>query len=406
MTTTNATHKSKKLHITSSALIFVVAIIFLASTLRTPLTGVGPVVSSIREDLGISNVLAGFLTTIPLLAFAVVSPFAPRISRKFGIEKTLFYSIILLTIGIILRSLGTTSLLIFGTALIGVAISFGNVLVPSFFKLKYPLHIGLLTGIYTMSMNISAAVAVGISNPIAKNTSWGWQGALAVSVILTIITLIIWFPLLRGEKVDLSTLSKSNNTTDKPEIKIWKKPLAWAIALSMGFQSLLFYCSISWIPEILVSQGYEAAKAGWMTSVMQMAQIPMTFLIPIMAEKFRSQRPFVYSFTLLYIIGFVGLFLKLTDFTVIWMICIGLATGTSFGIILMLFTLRTKTAYEAAQISGFAQSIGYLLAAVGPVLFGFLHDATGSWDSPNILFLGAACILFFTAFISAKDRYL
>ncbi|MCM3389592.1 CynX/NimT family MFS transporter [Ureibacillus chungkukjangi] len=404
MTTTNATHKSKRLPITSSTLLFVIAIIFLASTLRTPLTGVGAVISSIRDGLGISNVLAGFLTTIPLLAFAVVSPFAPRISRRIGIEKTLFYSVILLTIGIILRSLGTTSLLIFGTALIGVAISFGNVLVPSFFKLKYPLQIGLLTGIYTVSMNISAAIAVGISNPIATNTAWGWQGALCVSVILTLITLVVWTPLLRGEKVNLATLS--NSTTDVPEIKIWKKPLAWAIAISMGFQSLLFYCSISWVPEILVSQGYSADKAGWLTSMMQMAQIPMTFLIPIIAEKLRSQRPIVYMFTALYIIGFSGLLLGLTDFTAVWMICIGLAAGASFGIIMMLFTLRTKTAYEAAQISGFAQSIGYLLAAAGPVLFGLLHDTTGSWNTPNILFIISAIILFFTAFVSAKDRYL
>lgn len=405
MTTTNTTHKTKKLHITTSTLVFVVAIIFLASTLRSPLTGVGPVISSIRDGLGISNVLAGFLTTIPLLAFAVVSPFAPRISRRIGMEYTLFYSIILLTIGIILRSLGTTSLLIFGTVLIGVAISFGNVLVPSFFKLKYPLHIGLLTGIYTVSMNISAAVSVGISNPIAKNTSWGWQGALSISIILTLIALVIWLPLLRGEKVDLKTTA-NNSKANTPEIKIWKKPLAWAIAIAMGFQSLLFYCSVSWLPEILVSQGYDSDKAGLLTSVMQMSQIPMTFLIPIFAEKLRSQRPFVYMFTILYIIGFVGLFLELTDFTVLWMICIGLAGGASFGVLMMIFTLRTQTAYEAAQISGFAQSIGYLLAAAGPVLFGFLHDVTGSWNSPNILFIVAALILFLTAFISAKDRYL
>jgi len=404
MTTTNATLKGKKLQITSSLLIFIVAIIFLASTLRTPLTGVGPVISSIRDGLGISNVLAGFLTTIPLLAFAGVSPFAPRISRRLGIEKTLFYSVILLTIGISIRSLGTTSLLIFGTILIGVAISFGNVLVPSLFKLKYPLHIGLLTGIYTVSMNISAAIAVGISNPIATNTSWGWQGALAVSVILTLITLIIWSPLLHGEKVNLSL--NSAGSTNSTEIKIWKKPLAWAIALSMGFQSLLFYCSISWLPEILISQGYTAQNAGWMTSVMQMAQIPMTFMIPIIAEKLKSQRLFVYMFTILYIIGFTGLWLELTHLTVVWMICIGLAGGASFGVIMMLFTLRTRTAYEAAQISGFAQSIGYLLAAAGPVLLGFLHDVTASWSSSIILFIIASVVLFYTAFISAKNRYL
>lgn len=400
-----ADDRNRKLQTTTTTtILFVVAIIFFASTLRTPLTGVGPIISFIRDSLGISNVLAGFLTTIPLLAFAIVSPFVPRISRKFGMEWTLFYSIILLTIGIILRSIGSTSLLIIGTILIGVAISFGNVLFPSFFKMKFPFHIGLLTGIYTVSMNISAAVALGISNPIAANSKLGWQGALAIPIILTLITLITWIPLLRGEKVNLNNISKNNIT--KNETKLWKSPLAWAIAVSMGLQSLIFYCSAAWLPEILISQGFSADKAGWMTSVMQMSQIPMTFLIPIIAEKLRSQRPIVILFTSFYILGFSGVFFEFTDFTVLWMILIGLGGGASFGTAVMLFTLRTKTAYAAAQISGFAQSVGYLLAAAGPVLFGYLHDATNSWHVPNGLFIIVAIVLCISAYISAKDRYL
>lgn len=400
-----ADDRNRKLQTTTTTtILFVVAIIFFASTLRTPLTGVGPIISFIRDSLGISNVLAGFLTTIPLLAFAIVSPFVPRISRKFGMEWTLFYSIILLTIGIILRSIGSTSLLIIGTILIGVAISFGNVLFPSFFKMKFPFHIGLLTGIYTVSMNISAAVALGISNPIASNSSFDWQGALAIPIILTLITLITWIPLLRGEKVNLNNISKNNTT--KNETKLWKSPLAWAIAVSMGLQSLIFYCSAAWLPEILISQGFSADKAGWMTSVMQMSQIPMTFLIPIIAEKLRTQRPIVILFTSFYIFGFTGVFFELTDFTVLWMILIGLGGGASFGTVVMLFTLRTKTAYAAAQISGFAQSVGYLLAAAGPVLFGYLHDTANSWHVPNGLFIIVAIILCFSAYFSAKDRYL
>lgn len=404
MATKNQTVKSKKFNFTASTFTFVLAIIFLATTLRTPLTSVGPIISSIQDDLGISYVLGGFLTTIPLIAFAIVSPFAPNIARKLGMEITLFYSLILLTLGIVLRSLGTTSLLIFGTVLIGVAISFGNVLVPSLFKLKYPMKIGLLTGIYTVSMNISAGTGLGISNPIAQSTSWGWQGALAVPLVFTTITLIAWIPLLRGEKVDLNTIS--SNATNSPAIKIWKKPLAWAIAFSMGIQSMLFYCSAAWLPEILVSQGYSADQAGWLTSIMQMAQIPMTFLIPIISEKLSSQRPIVCLFTGFYLIGFAGVFLELTGFTILWMIFLGLAGGASFGMVLMFFTLRTKTAYEAAQISGFAQSFGYLLAAGGPVLFGFLHDITGSWDIPNMLFIAASLVLFVFAYIGAKDRFL
>lgn len=399
----NITQSSKKLLFSPSTILFVVAMIFLASTLRTPLTGVGPIISYIQEGLGISSALAGFLTTIPLLAFAVVSPFAPRIARRFGMELTLFYSIILLTVGIILRSLGTTSLLIFGTVLIGVAISFGNVLVPSYFKLKYPYQIGLLTGIYTVAMNGSSGISMGISQPIAQNSSFGWQGALAFSAIFTVIALIAWIPLLRGEKVDLSSLS---NTKGTGGTKLWQSPLAWAIAISMGLQSTLFYCTAAWLPEILISQGLDATEAGLMTSIMQYAQIPMTFLIPIIAEKFSSQRPIVWLFTFFYIVGFAGILFEWTDLTLLWMICLGLAGGASFGLVVMFFTLRTKTGYEAAQISGFAQSVGYLLAAVGPVLFGYLRDATNSWDVPNILFIIVSIALFMFAFISAKDRYI
>lgn len=403
MTSMKQQRQNKKIAFASATFLFVIAVIFFASTLRTPLTGVGPIISNIRDGLGISNALAGFLTTIPLLAFAIVSPFAPRISRKFGMEYTLFYSVILLTIGILLRSVGNTPLLIIGTVLIGIAISFGNVLFPSFFKLRFPARIGLLTGIYTVSMNISGAISAGISQPIAANTSIGWQGALGIPVVLTIITIIAWIPVLRGKRIDLHTLSSNG---DKKETNLITSPLAWAIAVSMGLQSLLFYCSAAWIPEILTAQGLSPENAGWMVSLMQLSQIPMTFLIPIVAEKFTSQRPVVFLFTILYLIGFLGVFLEWTDYVVVWMIALGLAGGASFGLVLMLFTLRTKTAYEAAQISGFAQSVGYLLAAVGPVLFGFLHDATNSWDLPILLFIIATLILFYSAFISSKNRFI
>jgi len=398
------TSNQKKQHISISTILFVIAIIFFASTLRTPLTGVGPIISYIREGLGISNVLAGFLTTIPLLSFAVVSPFAPRTARALGMEHTLFYSVILLTLGIVLRSLGTTFFLIVGTILIGVAIAFGNVLIPGFFKLKYPTQTGLLTGIYTVAMNVSAGIALGISQPIASNSLFGWQGSLASSIILTFITLIVWIPLLRGEKVDLSSLSTTNGAHENK--KLWKSSLAWAIAFTMGFQSLLFYCSTTWLPEILISQGFSPDNAGWMTSIMQYSQIPMTFLIPIFAEKLNSQRSIVWMFTIFYLAGFSGIYFGITDLAALWMICLGLAGGASFGLCMMLFILRTKTAYEASQISGFAQSVGYLLAAIGPVLFGYLHDATNSWSSPNLLFIVVSILLFIFAFISSKKAYL
>lgn len=397
MDTKQQISNSKKILSNKSFIYFMIAIFLFATTLRTPITVVGPIISFIRDGLGISNGLAGFLTTIPLLAFAVVSPFAPRIARKFGMEWTLFYSVILLCAGILLRSIGETSLLIFGTILIGVAIAFGNVLIPSYFKWKFPLHIGLLTGIYSVSMNISSGFAAGFSYPIA--TSSGWQVALGFSLVLGILTLIFWLPILKEPKISLQAASDLKKTN-----QMWKSPLAWAVAGAMGFQSFLFYCTSLWLPEIFINQGLDATSAGWMVSVMQFAQIPMTFIVPILAGKLVSQRPIAVFFTICYLIGFTGIFMEWTSLAAVWMIFLGFAGGASFGLVLMLFSLRTETAYDAAELSGFAQSVGYFVAAFGPVLFGYVHDLTNSWTIPLIMFIVVSILLFFTSFISSNDR--
>lgn len=399
--TTNeqSTYPSKKINWKGTTLLLVIGVIFLASTLRMPLTVVGPIISFIREDLGISNVLAGFLTTIPLLAFAIVSPFAPIVARKLGLELTLFLSTILLAGGIVLRSLGTTGLLVFGTMIIGVAISFGNVLIPGLLKLKFPYHVGLLMAFFTMSMNLTAGIGAGISYPIA-NAVLGWQGALAIALALVILTIVIWLPQLKFNKPESTVIST------KARIPLWKSPVTWAVTGAMGLQSLLFYTTAAWIPEIYIAQGVAADRAGWMFSIMQISQVPMALVVPIIASKMTSQRPLVLMFTAFYVIGFTGVVMEWTSLAVLWMILLGLAGGASFALAMMFFTLRTRTAFEAADLSGFAQSLGYLLAAVGPILFGYLHDLFGGWNIAGWLFVAVTALLFFCSFRASKNEYI
>ncbi|AVK82316.1 MFS transporter [Lysinibacillus sp. B2A1] len=394
----STSYPSRKISWRGATLLLVIGVICIASTLRMPLTVVGPIISFIREDLGISNVLAGFLTTIPLLAFAVISPFAPVVARKLGLELTLFLSTILLALGIVLRSLGTTSLLVFGTMLIGVAIAFGNVLIPGLLKLKFPYHVGLLMAFFTMSMNLTAGLGAGISYPIAQS-SLGWQGALAIALILVVLTILIWIPQLKFNKPE-PAVKKT-----KERIPLWKSPVTWAVTGAMGLQSLLFYTTAAWIPEIYISQGLAADRAGWMFSIMQFSQVPMALAVPIIASKMTSQRPLVLMFTAFYLVGFVGVVMEWTSLGVLWMILLGLAGGASFALAMMFFTLRTRTAFEAADLSGFAQSLGYLFAAIGPILFGYLHDLFGGWNIAGWLFVVVTAILFLCSFRASKDEY-
>lgn len=393
----SSNYPSKKLQWTTTTILFVLGISLMAMTLRSPLTVVGPIISDIKDGLHISNVLAGFITTIPLLAFAIVSPFTARIARKLGMERTLFMALLLLAFGIILRSnIGIFGLLT-GTFLIGVAIAFGNVLIPSYLKLRYPLQIGLMMGIYTVSMNITAGVAAGISYPIAT-TALGWRGALAFSVIIVVIAILLWLPQLKNN----AKLEGPSHTT-KP-LQLWKSPLVWAITCMMGLQSLIFYTTAAWIPEMFISQGLSASEAGWMFSILQLSQLPMTFLTPILASKMSSQRSLVIAFSLCYFIGFIGVYLQWTSLAIVWMVLLGLAGGASFSLVMILFTLRTETVYASAELSGFAQSLGYLLAAIGPTLFGWLYDATGTWSAPAIGFLTVALLLFISGLYASQNK--
>ncbi|MDN4607845.1 CynX/NimT family MFS transporter [Sporosarcina highlanderae] len=394
-------YHSKKLNFGKRTWLLIIGIIFIAATLRSPLTSVGPIIASIRDSLGISNVLAGFLTTIPLLAFALISPVVPKISRRFGMEVTLFFSLCLLTLGIVIRSTGSITFLIIGTFLIGVAIAFGNVLLPGLVKLSFPLQIGLMTGLYSAFMNISATIASGISVPITERTALGWQGSLGIWAILSVAALLLWLPQLKNN----AAIESDGKPIVKAKSKsFWRSPIAWAVTIFMGLQSMLFYCTSAWLPEILVSTGMTAEKAGWMFSLLQLAQLPMTFLTPILVGKLKDQRSAVVGVAALFLIGYGGVLFGGTVLIPLWMIAIGISGGAAFGIAMMFFTLRTETHTDAANLSGMAQSFGYLLAAVGPVLFGFLHDATSSWTSSMYIFLAASLVLLASGMIAGQNK--
>ena len=396
-------HSSRKIRFNKEHWLLIIGIMFIASTLRSPLTSVGPVIADIRESLQIPNILAGFLTTIPLLAFAIISPFVPRISRKFGMEITLFFSLCLLTVGIILRSSGTSAMLIVGTFLLGSAIAFGNVLLPGLIKLNFPLHIGLITGIYSVSMNLSASIAAGVSVPIAYDTKFGWAGSLGVWAILAIVATIIWLPQIKRR--NKTNIPKTSKTAEKENLQLWRSPLAWAITFYMGLQSLIFYTTAAWLPDVLTTQGLSEHQAGWMLSVMQFSQMPMAFITPILASKLANQRGLVIFITVLFLLGYGGVFFAWTSLIILWVFLIGIAGGAAFGVAMMFFTLRTHTPNEAAEMSGMAQSFGYILAATGPVFFGFLNDVTGSWTLPLIVLFIAVIALFLAGMKAGKNAF-
>lgn len=385
---------------TTKLLILVIGIIFLAMNLRAPITAVGPVVAAIRDSLGISNAAIGTLTTIPLLAFAILSPFAPRLARRFGMEMVLFVVLIVLSIGLVLRPVGGFPTLYFGTILMGAGIAIANVLMPAFIKMKFANNLGMMTGVYSVSMNLTGALAAGLSIPIATSSSFGWKGSIGIWAILAIAALVIWIPQIRHRKKEV--LPGKNDIKGK---SLWRSKLAWKITIFMGLQSLLFYSLVAWLPVILQSRGMDSSQAGWMLSGIQFAQLPFTFIVPIIAGRMKNQVPLVWITFVLMIAGLSGILFGGTLLVLPSVIIIGVGSSFAFGLAMMFFSLRTHNSFEAADLSAMAQSFGYLLAASGPSLFGLLFDLTNGWTFPLLLLIAATCCILLVGLGAAKDEY-
>ncbi len=383
---------------TNKSWLLIIGIMLIAANLRAPITAVGSLINDIVDDLQLSNAVAGSITTIPLLAFAIFSPFAPKIAQRFGLERTIFYSMIALTIGIFIRSTSSIALLFGGTILLGLAISIGNVLLPGYVKLKFPHQIGLMTGLYAVFMNIFGALASGISVPLSNVGSLGWQGALAVFGGLSLLATIVWMPQLKQNIVPPKVTSQEK----KPSLL--KSPLAWSVTLFMGTQSLLFYTIVAWLPPMLQTKGYSPESAGWMLFAVQMTIVPVTFIVPIIAGKMKNQFGLAIFTALAFATGIIFLIINEPILILPAVISLGIGAGSAFSLAMMLFTLRTNTVDEAAQLSGMAQSAGYLLAATGPVIFGKVYDLTLDWDTSLYILLSMTLIILFAGLYASQSK--
>ncbi|KWX69759.1 CynX/NimT family MFS transporter [Paenibacillus jilunlii] len=381
----------------------IVGIILIAANLRAPLTSVGPLVSLIRENVHISNTLAGLITTVPLIAFALLSPFVPKLGRRYGVERIMLISLIFLAIGIAVRSLSGAVTLYVGTAVLGFAITICNVLLPSLIKREFPQQMGTMTGVYSVSMNLCGAIASGISVPLAVGAGLNWQGALGVWGILSVISILFWAPQLKAPAKSAAVAGSSAG--NKHQVNIWRSPLAWQVTLFMGLQSTIFYVLVAWLPEILKDQGISSSQSGWFLSVLIMASLPFAFIVPVIAGRMTNQRLLVVITTILLLTGTLGLLYGSIHLVLFWAIILGMGAGFAFGLSMMFFGLRTRSAHQAAELSGMAQSIGYLLAAMGPALIGYLHDATHSWSVPLLILVGASALLCLVGLGAARNQF-
>ncbi|ODT81445.1 MAG: MFS transporter [Pelagibacterium sp. SCN 64-44] len=376
----------------------VIGILLIAANLRAPFTGLPPVLGLIREDYGLSTVATGALTTLPLLAFAVLSPFSALFAREYGLERALFGALIAVALGVMLRSAGAPWSLYLGTAIIGMGIAVGNVLLPSLIKRDFPHSVASLTGAYALAMGVAAALGSAAVIPLAQ--AWGWRPALAAFLVLPLAAIAVWLTQLGAH-----TKPAAGTATPPHGGKIWQSPLAWQVTLFLGLNSTIYYVAIGWLPTILIDAGLSPAEAGSLHGVLQLATaVPGLVLGPIL-RRLRDQRLPAAVVAILSAIALLGLLL-LPQLALVWSILFGVGTGAGIILGLAFIGLRTGNAHQAAALSGMSQCVGYLLAAVGPMAMGALHDSLGGWSVPLILCIALALAAAVVGVLAGRNLFI
>ncbi len=363
------------------------SLVLIAFNLRPVFSSASALLPEIRGELGLSPLGASLLTTLPVVCLGAFSPLAPRLAQRIGTERTLLGVLLLLTLGTTLRGFSSVPLLFFGTALAGAAIAVGNVLLPGLVKRDFAANTALMTGLYTMALCAGAASAAGLTLPIEHALGGSLDGALSVWALPALVVGLIWLP-------QVFASSRQARRSGFRVEGLWRDKLAWQVTLFMGLQSALAYCVFGWLVPILRERGLDGIVAGGIVSVSVMVQAAACLFVPHIAVRGKDQRLINVTLCAFAVVALLGLLFAPLSTVWVWAVLQGIGQGGLIAAAMTAIVLRSRDPHVAAHLSGMAQCVGYLLAAVGPFIVGLIRGWTGSFAWCAVLFvalgLGAA----------------
>lgn len=361
-------------------------VVLLALNLRPAVTATSPLLADLRADLGMSTTGAGLLGTVPTLAFAVFGALAPWAARRVGLERLAWMAMLATTAGQLLRvtAPGTTTFLLWSLVALG-GMGVGNVVLPPLVKRHFPGRVGAVTGLYVFLLAAGTALPPLLAVPVADDA--GWRLSVGWWAVVSLAAAVPWVVAGRHARREEGP-EQEEGPAHLPAGALVRSPVAWGLAGLLGMTSLNTYAVLAWLPTLLVEAGLSEGRAGAMLSLFAAVGMPMSLLVPWLAFRMRTPFPLLVAFLACFAAGYLGLLLVPATATPLWVVALGLGPG-AFPMSLALVNLRSRTTQGSAALSGFAQGVGYSVAGAGPLVVGWLRDATGGWG-PAFAFLGAS----------------
>ena len=381
-------------------MLLAIAMVLVAANLRPAAAGIGPLIDRIQSDTGLSDAGADVLVALPVLCFGALAPLAPALVRRFGARPAIAGALAVLLLGLLVRLLPGLGFLFVGTAIAGTAIAVGNVLLPVLVRGNFPDRVGLVTGMYSTALIGFAALAAGVSVPVANAFGGGWRPGLAVWAIPAAIAFVVWAPqLTRRRDMGASPADQVAGARSLLHDKV-----AWAVTMFFAIQSAGFYATLAWLPSVFHSHGASNSKAGLLLSIALIAGLIPALAVPTFAARTHDQRAFVCVFVAIIATGWIGVIVAPMSVPYLWVVLLGFGQNAAFPLALTLIVLRGGTVTSTAGLSTLVQTVGYLIAAMAPFAIGAVHDVTGSWTPALFVLLALLVPQLIVGLAAARDR--
>ncbi|MFF5832520.1 CynX/NimT family MFS transporter [Streptomyces bacillaris] len=407
-----------------------VGLVLAALNLRPAITSLGALLEEVREGLRMSGSVAGVLTSVPPLCFALFGVMAPRLARRFGAGTVVCAGMAAIAAGLVIRPyVGSTAGFLAASALALMGIAVSNILMPVIVKRWFPDRVGTMTGLYSMALALGTALAAAVTVPLTGALGGNWQSGLAVWAVLAALAVLPWIVLVRdrtpapgqpaavrpgrGSGAASASGAASGSasasgaadarSSEAPALRITRSRTAWGLACFFGLQATAAYITMGWMPQIFRDAGVPAGTAGVLLAVTMAMGVPLAFVIPRVAGRLRQQGPIVVVLGLCGLIGYTGLYLAPAAGAWAWALLLGVA-NCAFPLALTMIGMRSRTGAGVVRLSAFAQSTGYLLSIPGPLLVGVLYQHSGGWGLPIALMAGLMIPQMVAGVLAGRDR--
>ncbi|WP_328550592.1 MULTISPECIES: CynX/NimT family MFS transporter [unclassified Streptomyces] len=387
--------------------LLVIGIVLSALNLRPAITSLGALLEEVRDGLGMSGSMAGLLTSVPPLCFAVFGVMAARLARRFGPGAVVCAGMVAITAGLLIRPYtGSTAGFLAASALALMGIAVSNVLMPVIVKRWFPDRVGSMTGLYSMALALGTAAAAAVTVPLTDALGGSWKSGLTVWAALAATAVVPWIPFVRQrgpEPAELPAGPREHARVEAPALRITRSRTAWALAVFFGLQATAAYITMGWMAQIFRDAGVPAGTAGLLLAVTMVMGVPLAFVIPRVAARLPHQGPIVIALGACGLAGYAGLYLAPAAGAWAWALLLGIA-NCAFPLALTMVGMRARTGAGVAQLSAFAQSTGYLISIPGPLLVGVLYQHSGGWGLPIALMAALMVPQMLVGVLAGRDR--